>query len=186
MPFNDPRGCKEWLNALPLTNIPQAQALVLEALRGLNAADLAGLDRLKCLELMRDKIAFLQGEQRSRYFGKTLPLSVERQQRVDHGPHAAGGDGGGLSPLPGCGGLRGRRDRAPRGARLATHHAIHRHADAVPRDGLSPLRPAALDAPAPAIPRRGGPERIAGARQGLARGRGRRVERLRDPTRRWC
>src|SRR5258705_2490693 len=76
MPFNDPRGCKEWLNALPLTNIPQAQALVLEALGGLTDADTPGPARLKCLELMRDKIAFLQGEQRSRYFGKTLPLSV--------------------------------------------------------------------------------------------------------------
>ncbi|MGZ5046059.1 MAG: hypothetical protein ACXWF0_02245 [Usitatibacter sp.] len=75
-PFTDSRGCKEWLNALPLTNIPQAQALVLESLRALNAADLDGLERLKCLELVRDKVAFLQGEQRSRYFGKTLPLSV--------------------------------------------------------------------------------------------------------------
>ena len=76
LPFNDARGCKEWLNALPLTNIPQAQALALDALRALNAAELDALERLKCLELMRDKIAFLQGEQRSRYFGKTLPLSV--------------------------------------------------------------------------------------------------------------
>ncbi len=73
--FADARGCKECLNALPLTNIPQAQALVLEALRALNAAPFPALERLKCLELMRDKIAFLQGEQRSRYFGKSLPLS---------------------------------------------------------------------------------------------------------------
>jgi hypothetical protein len=79
LPFTEGRGCKEWLNALPLTNIPQAQALVLEALRGLNGIDGDGLERLKCLELMRDKIAFLQGEQRSRYFGKTLPLSVNDQ-----------------------------------------------------------------------------------------------------------
>jgi cyclic-di-GMP-binding protein len=76
LPFTDARGCKEWLNALPLTNIPQAQALVLEALRAMNEAGADGLERLKCLELMRDKIAFLQGGQRSRYFGKTLPLSV--------------------------------------------------------------------------------------------------------------
>jgi hypothetical protein len=76
LPFNDARSCKEWLNALPLTNIPQAQTLVLDALRGLNAADMGGLERLKCLELKRDKIAFLQGEQRSRYFGKSLPLSA--------------------------------------------------------------------------------------------------------------
>lgn len=73
--FSDARGCKEWLNALALTNIPQAQARALEALRTLNAADCAPLERLKCLELLRDKVAFLQGEQRSRYFGKSLPLS---------------------------------------------------------------------------------------------------------------
>ena len=74
-PFSDARGAKDWLNALPLTNIPQAQGMVLEALQALVASDASPLERLKCLELMRDKIAFLQGEQRSRYFGKTLPLS---------------------------------------------------------------------------------------------------------------
>jgi hypothetical protein len=74
--YVDARGCKEWLNALPLTNIPQAQSLVLESLRTLNDSEFDGLERLKCLELMRDKIAFLQGEQRSRYFGKSLPLST--------------------------------------------------------------------------------------------------------------
>ncbi len=74
--FSDARTCKEWLSALPLTNIPQAQQLVLDALRVMNrATDLDPLERLKCMELLRDKIAFLQGEQRSRYFGKTLPLS---------------------------------------------------------------------------------------------------------------
>ncbi len=74
--FSDARSCKEWLNALPLTNIPQAQTLVLEALQLLNGSEFNGLDRLKCMELMRDKIAFLQAEQRSRYFGKSLPLSA--------------------------------------------------------------------------------------------------------------
>ena len=73
--FADARGCREWLGALALTNIPQAQALLLEQLQALNAADVAGLERLKCLELLRDKVAFLQGEQRSRYHGKTIPLS---------------------------------------------------------------------------------------------------------------
>lgn len=74
--FTEARGCKEWLNSVPLTNIPQALALVLEALRAMNAGALDALERLKCLELLRDKIAFLQGEQRSRYFGKSLPLSA--------------------------------------------------------------------------------------------------------------
>jgi hypothetical protein len=79
--FSDAKSCKEWLGGLPLTNIPQAQQIVLEALRALNRGEPGGIERLKCLELMRDKIAFLQGEQRSRYFGKTLPLS--------HNDHAA-------------------------------------------------------------------------------------------------
>ena len=74
--FVDAKGCKEWLGGLPLGNIPQAQQFVLDAVRAVNRGEPAGLERLKCLELMRDKIAFLQGEQRSRYFGKTLPLSL--------------------------------------------------------------------------------------------------------------
>lgn len=74
--FTDARSCKEWLNALPLTNIPQAQQLALDTLRLSNrATDIDPLERLKCMELLRDKVAFLQGEQRSRYFGKSLPLS---------------------------------------------------------------------------------------------------------------
>ena len=80
--FSDARTCKEWLNALPLTNIPQAQSLVLEALRALNGFDVNGLERLKCMELLRDKVAFLQGEQRSRYFGKSLPLSVNDSSTI--------------------------------------------------------------------------------------------------------
>lgn len=73
--LNDAKSCKEWLNGLPLTNIPQAQQVVLDVLRPVNRGEPGGIERLKCLELMRDKIAFLQGEQRSRYFGKSLPLS---------------------------------------------------------------------------------------------------------------
>jgi hypothetical protein len=76
VPFADAKGCKEWLGALPLTNIPQAQTLVLEGLGALNESDFPAIERLKSLELLRDKIAFLQGEQRSRYFGKSLPLSA--------------------------------------------------------------------------------------------------------------
>ena len=77
--FTDAKGCKEWLAGLPPTNIPQAQQIVLEALRAVNRGEPGGIEGLKCLELMRDKIAFLQGEQRSRYFGKSLPLSPNDQ-----------------------------------------------------------------------------------------------------------
>src|SRR5262249_52787608 len=57
-------------------NIPQAQGQLLEALRTAESSLPRGLERLKCLELLRDRVAFLQGEQRARYFGKTLPLSA--------------------------------------------------------------------------------------------------------------
>ena len=76
-PFSDARTCREWLGALPMTNIPSAQFQVLSAMRALAANEgFDPLERLKCLELVRDKVAYLQGEQRSRYFGKTLPLSM--------------------------------------------------------------------------------------------------------------
>jgi hypothetical protein len=75
--FVDARSCREWLGALPLTNIPNAQYQVLSAMRALAANErFDPLERLKCLELVREKVAYLQGEQRSRYFGKTLPLSM--------------------------------------------------------------------------------------------------------------
>jgi hypothetical protein len=75
--FTDARTCREWLAALPMTNIPNAQYQVLSAMRALAANEgFDPLERLKCLELVRDKVAYLQGEQRSRYFGKTLPLSA--------------------------------------------------------------------------------------------------------------
>ena len=76
LPFSDARTCREWLNTLPLTSIPQAQAMLLDALKKLAPAEAPALERLKCLELMREKIAYLLGEQRGRYFGKTLPLSA--------------------------------------------------------------------------------------------------------------
>ena len=75
--FTDARTCREWLGALPMTNIPNAQYQVLSAMRALAANEsFDALERLKCLELVREKVAYMQGEQRSRYFGKTLPLSM--------------------------------------------------------------------------------------------------------------
>ena len=75
-PFSDARGCKEWLGGLPLTNLPQAQSALLEGLKALNADDaFAAMERLKCLELARDKVAYVIGEQRGKKLGKSLPLT---------------------------------------------------------------------------------------------------------------
>jgi len=74
--FFDARSCKDWLKGVPLTNVPQAQQKLLDALLILNRSpDFVPLERLTCLELLRDKLAYLLGEQRLRYVGKSVPLS---------------------------------------------------------------------------------------------------------------
>jgi len=78
--FADARGCKEWLNTLPLTHLAQAQPLALEQLHALNAADMPGMERLKCLELMREKVAFMVGEQRAKRVGATLPINANERE----------------------------------------------------------------------------------------------------------
>ena len=73
--FSDARTCKAWLKSIPLTNIAQAQKTILDSLRIVNlSSEISSLERLTCMELMRDKVAFLLSEQRSRYAGKTIPL----------------------------------------------------------------------------------------------------------------
>ena len=75
--FSDARTCKDWLKSIPPTNVPQAQQIVLDALRMFNrAGNIAPVERLTCVELMRDKSALLLAEQRSRYAGKMVPLST--------------------------------------------------------------------------------------------------------------
>ena len=80
--FVDAKGCKDWLKSIPLTNIAQAQQNILDALRIVNRSqDFQPLERLTCMELLRDKVAYLLTEQRARYAGKTIPLT--------HGDNAA-------------------------------------------------------------------------------------------------
>jgi hypothetical protein len=137
--FSDARGCKEWLGMLPGTGGLKAQSQLLEALRALNGAEMDGLERLKCMELLRDKVAFLQGEQRTRYFGKTLPLapgddaawSVGRQllEEMEAGYRrsleaaAAGGEAGRHTALI------SQRVVRYLGAQMMFHAAIYRRFD---------------------------------------------------------
>ena len=74
--FTDARSCKEWLQSIPMTNVPQAQQTIVDALKNLNRdANVVALERLTCMELLRDKVSYLLTEQRTRYAGKTIPLS---------------------------------------------------------------------------------------------------------------
>jgi len=113
--FADARGCKDWLNALPLTNLAQAQPLALEQLRALNAAAMPGIERIKCLELMRDKVGFMVGEQRARHPGAALPLSAADQ-------HAWAGAASLLEALEA--GYRRCVEEAAGDAELAPHAAL--------------------------------------------------------------
>jgi len=73
--FNDARECRTWLGTLPVSSPAQSLASVLDAVRVFNRSSVAGLERLKCLELLRERIAFMSGELRTRHFSKSLPLS---------------------------------------------------------------------------------------------------------------
>ena len=56
--FGDARTCKAWLKSIPLTNIAQAQKTILDSLRIVNlSSEILPLERLTCMELMRDKVA---------------------------------------------------------------------------------------------------------------------------------
>jgi hypothetical protein len=71
--FTDARACRAWLGGLAVSNVAQTLATVLDALRVFNRASFDPLERLKCLELVRDRVAFMVGEQRTRVFSRPLP-----------------------------------------------------------------------------------------------------------------
>jgi len=71
--FADARGCKAWLGGLAVSNVSQSLSSVLDALRVFNRATFAPLERLKCLELLRERVAFMVGEQRAKVFARPLP-----------------------------------------------------------------------------------------------------------------
>lgn len=73
--FNDARSCKAWLKTISSTQSTLAQQTMLDAIRIINRSnDFEPLDRLTCMELLRDKLSFLLADQRARYAGKTIPL----------------------------------------------------------------------------------------------------------------
>ena len=73
--FGDAKECKAWLGSLAVSSPAQSQSAVLDALRVFNRSPFDPLERLKCLELLRDRNAFMHAELRTRHFSKSLPLS---------------------------------------------------------------------------------------------------------------
>ena len=83
--FTDARTCKEWLNALPLTNIPQAQQLVLDALRVMNRAtdfDAARAPEVHGAAARQDRLP--AGRAALALLRQDAAALAQRHQRVDH------------------------------------------------------------------------------------------------------
>ena len=74
--FSNARECKAWLGSLAVSSPAQSLSAMLDALRVFNRAEFDPLERLKCLELLRDRNAFMLAELRTRHFSKALPLSA--------------------------------------------------------------------------------------------------------------
>jgi len=74
LPFNDARTCKDWLHSLPLTDAARAHRMVTEVIDSMNLTEMPGFERLKMMELMRDKVAFLQDQVAHAFVGKPVPL----------------------------------------------------------------------------------------------------------------
>ncbi|WP_269533595.1 hypothetical protein [Chitinimonas sp. BJYL2] len=73
--FADARGFKDWLKLVPMINVRQAHAEILDVLNRLNQNPVLPIERLKMLELLREPVMLLQEENAKRYTGKALPLS---------------------------------------------------------------------------------------------------------------
>jgi len=72
--FTDSVNCKRWIEQLTLTNVQLTQQLLAGQLASLSAAQLAPVERLKILEVLREPVHFVQGESSKRYAGRPLPL----------------------------------------------------------------------------------------------------------------
>jgi cyclic-di-GMP-binding protein len=73
--FTDARSCKKWVTAVPVQNVWTAIQTIYEQLLALQRARFPAMERLKCLELIREKLVFLYTEVRTKLGAKSLPLT---------------------------------------------------------------------------------------------------------------
>ncbi|HTE14896.1 MAG TPA: hypothetical protein VK642_07440, partial [Burkholderiales bacterium] len=72
--FRDSASCTRWIAALPVTNVQLAQQMLSEQLTALAVTEVAALDRLKILEVLKESLMSAQAEMAKRYISKPLPL----------------------------------------------------------------------------------------------------------------
>ena len=73
--FNDAAGCKQWLAQLQLTNLRQAQGILLSQIDELNRYPMRTSVRLEIMELLRETVGHVQHEFAKKLADKPLPLS---------------------------------------------------------------------------------------------------------------
>ena len=73
--FIDAATCKEWLEHLPLANVPAAQQELLAQIREFNRFPVRATTRLAALEEIREAVNFIQIEQAKRFTNRAQPLA---------------------------------------------------------------------------------------------------------------
>ncbi len=76
IPFSDAKSCRKWLVAIQVSNPLAAQQTLLETLSSFNRIQFDAMERLKCLEMFRERCAFVLSEMRGKYARKTLPFAA--------------------------------------------------------------------------------------------------------------
>ncbi len=74
--FTDNASCKRWIESLPLTNAQSAQRSLSEQLALVRHADIAPLELLKALEILREPVDYVQSELARKYTARPLPLDA--------------------------------------------------------------------------------------------------------------
>jgi hypothetical protein len=81
--FADAADCKEWLNRIPLSNVGQAQPILLRQLNLMHRYALSPTERLAILEVLRGPICEVQENAAKAFAGKPLPLAAVEQAALE-------------------------------------------------------------------------------------------------------
>ena len=73
--FADAVGCKEWLQTVPLANVPAAQRELLGELDEFNRFAVKPAERLAVMEALREAVHFVQVEQVKKFANRALPMT---------------------------------------------------------------------------------------------------------------
>jgi hypothetical protein len=81
--FADAVGCKEWLQSVPLANVPAAQRELLGELEEFNRFPAKPAERLAVMEALREAVHFVQVEQVKRFSNRALPMTEAEATAFD-------------------------------------------------------------------------------------------------------